>query len=87
MNRYLMTLLVASAFACAPFGAAQADPQAGESNAWTEGGLQKVAVKGLDVVYARPGVFRTWSMKYITRKSSVIMIARQIARARSDPGY
>ena len=55
MNKYLMTLLVASAFACAPFGAAQADPQAGESNAWTEGGLQKVAVKGLDVVYARPG--------------------------------
>ena len=34
-----------------------------------------------------PGVFMTRSMKYITRKSSTIMIARQMATACVIPGY
>jgi len=42
-------LLWASALLCAPFAVAQ------EGGAWSEGGLQKIQVKGLDVVYARPG--------------------------------
>ena len=42
-------LLWASAMLCAPFAVAQ------EGGAWSEGGLQKIQVKGLDVVYARPG--------------------------------
>jgi len=33
---------------------AQSDPPGG-GGAWSEGGLQKISVKGLDVVYARPG--------------------------------
>ena len=42
-------VLLWAALACTPFAAAQ------EGGAWSEGGLQKIQVKGLDVVYARPG--------------------------------
>ena len=38
---------------CAVLGAPVAMAQ--DSGAWSEGGLQKIQVKGLDVVYARPG--------------------------------
>ena len=34
----------------------------------------------------RPGVFMTWSMKYITRKSNTMMIGREIATACINPG-
>lgn len=50
MKKFLIGLLLTAAFACAPFAAAQ-----DKGNAWTEGGLEKIPVKGLDVVYARPG--------------------------------
>jgi hypothetical protein len=49
MKQFSITLLLASALLCAPFAAAQ------ESSVWAEGGLQKVQVQGLDVVYAKPG--------------------------------
>ena len=42
-------VLLWAALACTPFATAQ------EGGAWSEGGLQKIQVKGLDVVYARPG--------------------------------
>jgi len=53
MKRFSITLLLASVL-CAPLAMAQSNPQGGGS-AWSEGGLQKISVKGLDVVYARPG--------------------------------
>ncbi len=49
MKQFSIALLLAAAFLCAPFAAAQ------EGGAWAEGGLQKIQVPGLDVVYARPG--------------------------------
>jgi len=49
MKQVSIALLLASAILFAPFAAAQ------EGSAWAEGGLQKVQVPGLDVVYARPG--------------------------------
>jgi hypothetical protein len=48
-----------------------ADQQAGESNAWTEGGLQKIDVKGLDVVYARPGATLAGYTKVLLKPISV----------------
>jgi len=54
MSKLFITLVLASALLCAPFLSA-AEPPAGEAGAWGEGGLQKISVKGLDVVYARPG--------------------------------
>lgn len=42
-------VLLWTALVCTPFAAAQ------DGGAWSEGGLQKIPVKGLDVVYARPG--------------------------------
>ena len=52
MNRFSIGFSIA--LLCAPFalGAAEAGDV---PNAWSEGGLQKVTVKGLDVVYAMPG--------------------------------
>ena len=50
MKKISIALLCAAVFLCAPFAIAQ-----DKGNAWTEGGLEKVQVKGLDVVYARPG--------------------------------
>jgi hypothetical protein len=50
MKQFSIALLLASAFLCAPFAGAQEG-----GSAWGEGGLQKIQVPGLDVVYARPG--------------------------------
>src|SRR6185369_795601 len=50
MKQVSIALLLASAILFAPFAAAQEG-----GGAWSEGGLQKIQVKGLDVVYARPG--------------------------------
>ena len=49
MKKKISLVLLWAALVCAPFAAAQ------EGGAWSEGGLQKIQVKGLDVVYARPG--------------------------------
>ena len=50
MKQVSIALLLGSAILFAPFAAAQEG-----GSAWAEGGLQKVQVPGLDVVYARPG--------------------------------
>ena len=49
MKKKISLVLLWAALVCAPFAAAQ------EGGACSEGGLQKIQVKGLDVVYARPG--------------------------------
>ena len=49
MKKKISFVLLWATLVCAPFAAAQ------DSGAWSEGGLQKIQVKGLDVVYARPG--------------------------------
>jgi len=56
MNKFSIALL--SALVCAPFAIALADTPPSKSDAtsaWTEGGLEKVTVKGLDTVYTKPG--------------------------------
>src|SRR5436305_6769508 len=55
MSKLSITLVLASALLFAPFVTAQAQPQAPDASAWSEGGLQKINVPGLAVVYARPG--------------------------------
>lgn len=61
MNKFAIALLLsAGALACVPFAAAQSDSQVPKSrreaaSAWGEAGLEKIKVKGLDVVYAKPG--------------------------------
>ncbi|HSE13677.1 MAG TPA: DUF3313 family protein [Rudaea sp.] len=60
MNRFAIALLLAAGAACTQFAGAQSDAQVPKSrreaaSAWSEAGLEKIKVKGLDVVYARPG--------------------------------
>jgi hypothetical protein len=61
MNRFAIALLLAAgAFAGATFAGAQSDKEMPKSrreaaSAWSEAGLEKIKVKGLDVVYAKPG--------------------------------
>lgn len=61
MTRKLPVALIAAALACTTFSAASqtsanAPKTKGQANAaWTEEGLEKRTVKGLDAVYARPG--------------------------------
>lgn len=61
MNKFAISLLLAAGvFACVPFAAAQSDKDMPKSrreaaSAWGEAGLEKIKVKGLDVVYAKPG--------------------------------
>lgn len=60
MRKFSSALLFASALLCVPFVAAQSDKEIPKSrreaaSAWSEAGLEKIKVKGLDVVYARPG--------------------------------
>ena len=59
MKKFPMTLLVAGALACGSTGLALADappvPKGSDTSAWSEGGLESITVKGLDVVYFRPG--------------------------------
>jgi hypothetical protein len=66
MNRFSARLLLACALLYAPFGAAQA-----ENSAWTEGGLQRITVKGLDAVYAKPGASFAGYNKVLLRPISV----------------
>lgn len=76
MKGFAVILLFVSTWACAPHAAAQAD--AGVPNSrrdaesmWNAEGLSKVAVKGLDVVYARPGATLGGYTKFILRPISV----------------
>jgi hypothetical protein len=60
MSKFSIALMLASVFASTTFAAAPADTQTPRTkreaaNAWTEAGLEKVNVKGLDLVYAQPG--------------------------------
>jgi hypothetical protein len=67
MNKFLsIALLLASVFLYAPSCAAQA-----ETSAWTEGGLKKISVKGLDAVYAKPGASLAEYNKVLLRPISV----------------
>jgi hypothetical protein len=75
-DRLSIALLLAVAFACAPFAAAQPGddvPKAKREAAsvWSEEGLEKVNVKGLDVVYARPGASLAGYDKVLLRPISV----------------
>ena len=76
MKRFAMTLLFLSAFACAPFAPAQSDSGVPKSrrdaeSVWNAEGLAKVKVKGLDVVFARPGATLAGYTKYLLRPISV----------------
>jgi Protein of unknown function (DUF3313) len=48
-------VVVATIFLSPSARAADGGSAAVETSAWSEGGLQKTTIKGLDVVYARPG--------------------------------
>ena len=50
MPRIFVAMFLVSAMLCAPPVAAQS-----ADSAWTQGGLQQIAVKGLDAAFARPG--------------------------------
>jgi hypothetical protein len=60
MSRFSIVLVLAAAFASASLSAVPADKQTPRTkrdaaSAWTEAGLEKVKVNGLDLVYAQPG--------------------------------
>jgi len=50
MHRISVAVFLLSAMLCAPLAAAQS-----ADSAWTQGGLQKITVKGLDAAFVRPG--------------------------------
>jgi len=50
MRRISVAVFLVSAMLCAPLVTAQSD-----DSAWTQGGLQRITVKGLDAAFARPG--------------------------------
>jgi hypothetical protein len=50
MPRISVAVFLVSAMLCAPLVTAQSD-----DSAWTQGGLQRITVKGLDAAFARPG--------------------------------
>jgi len=54
MNRSLLAML-ATILLSFSVHAANSGSAPGDTSAWSEGGLQKTTIKGLDVVYARPG--------------------------------
>ena len=65
---------VALALSLSGTAVADADKPASKSEAasvWSEGGLQKVSVKGLDVVYARPGASLASYTKFLLGPISV----------------
>jgi len=66
MNKVSLALLLGSVFLFAPFDTVHAD-----GSAWTEGGLQKITVKGLDAVYAKPGASLAGYDKVLLRPISV----------------
>jgi hypothetical protein len=60
MSKFSIALMLATLLASTAFAATPADTQTPRTkreaaNAWTEAGLEKVNVKGLDLVYAQPG--------------------------------
>ncbi|HET7777142.1 MAG TPA: hypothetical protein VFL07_01195, partial [Rudaea sp.] len=59
MNRLAIVGLISVGAACTAFAQAPAAPvpasRRAAATAWSEEGLDKVSVKGLDVVYAKPG--------------------------------
>jgi len=75
MNRLAMILLLAVGGVCtvsaqAPAGEAPKSRRAAATN-WSEEGLVKIAVKGLDVVYAKPGATLAGYKKMMVRPISV----------------
>jgi len=89
MKRFAVTLLLVSAFACMPFAAAQSDAGAPKSrrdaeSMWNAEGLSKLNVKGLDVVYARPGATLGGYDKFMLRPITVAF--QRDWEKRSAPG-
>jgi len=76
MKRFAVALLLVSVCAWAPPAAAQTDAGAPKSRrdaqgVWEAEGLSKVTVKGLDVVYARPGATLAGYEKFMLRPITV----------------
>ena len=75
MNRLAIMLLLAVGGVCAAFAQAPAGEtpksRRAAANLWSEEGLSKVAVKGLDVVYAKPGATLAGYRKTMLRPISV----------------
>jgi hypothetical protein len=74
MNKFAIGFSLA--LLCAPFAVVGAETSASTSkgdvaDAWSEGGLQKVTVKGLDVVYAKPGASLGGYSKFLLGPISV----------------
>ncbi len=66
MSKVSIAFLLALAVLCAPFAVAQE-----KGNAWTAGGLEQVQVKGLDLVYAKPGATLAGYTKVMLQPISV----------------
>ena len=66
MPRISVAMLLVSAMLCAPLVAAQS-----ADSAWTQGGLQKITVKGLDAAFAKPGASLTQYDKVLLRPVEV----------------
>jgi len=76
MGRFSIVLVLAAAFASVSLAAAPADTKTPRTkrdaaSAWTEAGLEKVQVKGLDLVYAQPGASLAGYRKILLRPISV----------------
>ena len=76
MNRFAVMLLLALAWVCASIASAQSGDNVPKSRSeaasvWSEEGLSKVSVKGLDVVYAKPGATLAGYDKFMLRPISV----------------
>jgi len=90
MNRLAMAWLLAVGGACAAFAQApttqvQVPKSKGTAaTAWSEEGLSKVAVKGLDVVYAKPGATLAGYAKVLLAPISVAF--RRDWEKQSAPG-
>ena len=89
MNKQSITWLLAAAVACAPCFPAPAHAQnprnkSDAAGAWSESGLEKIQVKGLDLVYAKPGSSLAGYAKVLLRPIDVTF--RRNWEKQSAPG-
>jgi hypothetical protein len=89
MNKQSITWLLAAAIACAPCFVAPANAQtprnkSDAAGAWSENGLEKIQVKGLDLVYAKPGSSLAGYTKVLLRPIDVTF--RRNWEKQSAPG-